>query len=47
MTATASYISSRSDFRGGDACIRDSRIPVWVLAGYWRLGMPDADLLRA
>jgi len=31
---------------GGDACIRNSRIPVWVLVNYRRLGGADADLLR-
>lgn len=31
---------------GGDACIRGTRIPVWVLVNYRRLGGSDADLLR-
>ncbi len=30
---------------GGDACIRKTRIPVWVLVGYRDLGRRDADLL--
>lgn len=31
---------------GGDACIRDGRIPVWVLVNYQRSGGSDTDLLR-
>jgi uncharacterized protein (DUF433 family) len=46
MTRTASWISKQPDRCGGDACIRDSRIPVWVLVNYRRLGGSDADLLR-
>jgi uncharacterized protein (DUF433 family) len=38
--------SKSPDRCGGDACIRDSRIPVWVLVNYRRLGGADADLLR-
>ena len=44
---SASWISKRLDRCGGDACIRERRIPVWVLVGYRRLGMTDADILRA
>jgi uncharacterized protein (DUF433 family) len=47
MTATASWISKKPDRCGGDACIRETRIPVWVLVGYRRLGASDADILRA
>lgn len=47
MTTTASWISKQPDRCGGDACVRDLRLPVWVLVGYRRLGMPDADILRA
>jgi uncharacterized protein (DUF433 family) len=43
---SAVRISKRPDRCGGDACIRDSRIPVWVLVNYRRLGGLDADLLR-
>ena len=32
---------------GGDPCIVRTRIPVWVLEQYRRLGASDADLLRA
>ncbi|HEV3236782.1 MAG TPA: DUF433 domain-containing protein [Gemmataceae bacterium] len=47
MTATVTWISKKADRCGGDACVRDTRIPVWVLAGYRRLGMSDADILLA
>ncbi len=46
MTTTASWISKRPDRCGGDACIRDTRIPIWVPVNYRRLGGSDADLLR-
>jgi uncharacterized protein (DUF433 family) len=47
MTATASWVSKKPDRCGGDACVRDSRIPVWALANYRRLGATDEDILRA
>lgn len=31
---------------GGDACIARTRIPVWGLEGYRRLGLNDAQLLE-
>ena len=31
---------------GGDACIRQTRIPVWVLVNARRLGISEADLLE-
>jgi uncharacterized protein (DUF433 family) len=31
---------------GGDACIGNTRIPVWVLVGYRRLGSSDSELLK-
>ena len=31
--------------RGGDACIAGTRIPVWVLEGYRRLGWAEATIL--
>ena len=30
---------------GGEACIRDTRIPVWLLVSYRRLGLSEAKLL--
>jgi uncharacterized protein (DUF433 family) len=35
------------DVCGGSACVGRFRIPVWVLEGYRRLGLTDAELLRA
>jgi uncharacterized protein (DUF433 family) len=46
MAATASWISKMADRCGGDACIRETRIPVWVLVGYRRLGALDTDILQ-
>jgi uncharacterized protein (DUF433 family) len=46
MTTTASWISKKPD-RCGDACIRDTRITVWGLVAYRRLGMSDAEILHA
>ena len=34
------------DVMGGDACIRDTRIPVWLLVQYKRQGMTDGGLLQ-
>jgi len=31
---------------GGDACIGNTRIQVWVLVGYRRLGSSDAEVLK-
>jgi uncharacterized protein (DUF433 family) len=47
MPATASWISKKPDRCGGDACIRETRIPVWVLVNYRRLGASDPEILRA
>ena len=47
MTATASWISKKPDRCGGDACVRDTRITVWGLVVYRRLGMPDAKILQS
>jgi uncharacterized protein (DUF433 family) len=47
MAATASWISKKPDRCGGDACVRDTRITVWGLVNYRRLGMSDAEILRA
>ncbi len=47
MTTTASWISKKPDRCGGDACIRETRIPVWVLVNYRRLGASEAEMLQA
>jgi len=40
-------VESRPDVCGGEACIVRTRIPVWVLVQAQRLGVTEADLLRA
>jgi uncharacterized protein (DUF433 family) len=40
-------ISKRAERCGGDACIRDLRIPVWAVVNYRRLGATDAEILQA
>ena len=47
MTPTTSLISKRPDRCGGDACIRDLRIPVWAVVNYRRLGAADPEILKA
>jgi uncharacterized protein (DUF433 family) len=47
MIATASWVSKKPDRCGGDACVRDSRITVWGLAAYRRLGMSDDRILES
>jgi uncharacterized protein (DUF433 family) len=47
MIKTASWISTRPTRCGGDACVRDTRIPVWGLVERRRLRQTDADILRA
>jgi uncharacterized protein (DUF433 family) len=31
---------------GGEACIRDTRIPVWLLVNYRNMGLSEAKLLE-
>ena len=45
-TVSANRIAKKPIVCGGHACIRDSRIPVWVLVNYRRLGGKDSMLLR-
>jgi uncharacterized protein (DUF433 family) len=45
MSTTASWISKEPERCGGDACVRETRIPVWVLAQWRRLGKSDSWLL--
>lgn len=47
MPTTASWISKKAGRCGGEACIRDTRITVWGLVSYRRLGMSDAEILAA
>jgi uncharacterized protein (DUF433 family) len=41
-----SWIQKTPDICGGDACIRDTRIPVWSVVEAQRLGASEAELLR-
>jgi uncharacterized protein (DUF433 family) len=43
---TKSWVSKKADRFGGNACVRDFRLPVWVLANYRRLGASDEQLLE-
>jgi uncharacterized protein (DUF433 family) len=47
MTVTASWISKKAGRCGGEACVRDTRITVWGLVAYRRLGMSDEAILAA
>ncbi len=38
-------ISKTPGVMGGEACIRNTRIPVWLLMSYRRLGLSEAKLL--
>jgi uncharacterized protein (DUF433 family) len=40
-------ITKKLDRCGGDACIRETRIPVWAVVNYRRLGASDARILEA
>jgi uncharacterized protein (DUF433 family) len=40
-------IESTPDVCGGAACIQNTRIPVFILEGYRRLGLSDAEILQA
>ena len=45
--ATTSRVTKTPDIQGGDACIHGTRIPVWALVNYRRLGATESDVLRA
>lgn len=47
MATATSWISKRPGVCGGEACVRDSRITVWGLVAYRRLGMSDDRILEA
>jgi uncharacterized protein (DUF433 family) len=47
MPVTASWVSKVPGRCGGRACVRDSRITVWGIVVYRRLGMSDARILEA
>ena len=41
------FITKTPGVCGGDACIEGTRIPVWVLVGYRRLGVSEIELLKS
>ena len=43
-TKELSWIQKTPDVCGGDACVRNTRIPVWSLVVARRLGVSDEDL---
>lgn len=43
----SSHIVQTSEVCGGSARIAHTRIPIWILEQYRRLGMCEAELLRA
>ncbi|HEY51888.1 MAG TPA: DUF433 domain-containing protein [Caldilineae bacterium] len=45
LTKTWPGIEKRPGVAGGSACIVRTRIPVWVLEGYRRLGWSEARIL--
>lgn len=45
MATLTSWISKKPGRCGGDACVRDTRITVWGLEEYRRLGLQDAEIL--
>ena len=47
MPTTTSWISKKPDRCGGDACVRDSRITVWGIVNYRRLGLSDEQIIEA
>jgi uncharacterized protein (DUF433 family) len=42
--SAASWIEKTPGVIGGDACVRSTRIAVWMLVGARRLGMSDQEL---
>jgi uncharacterized protein (DUF433 family) len=47
MTAATSWVSKLPGRCGGEACVRDTRITVWGLAAYRRLGLSDERIREA
>lgn len=47
MPTTTDRITKTPGVCGGRACIRGTRITVWGLVAYRRLGMSDAEILQA
>jgi len=47
MSTVTSWISKQPGRCGGDACIRETRITVWGLESYRRLGLTDDQIVAA
>lgn len=47
LGADVEPVKSTPGVMGGDACIRNTRIPVWTLVDYKRQGLTDLELLDA
>jgi uncharacterized protein (DUF433 family) len=47
LRTETSWIEKTADVIGGDACIRGTRIAVWMLVEGRQVGMSDAQLLEA
>jgi uncharacterized protein (DUF433 family) len=45
LSTEQSWIQKTPDVCGGDACIRDTRIPVWTLVVARRNGVEDSELI--
>ena len=45
MMPTTSWISTRPGRCGGDACVRETRVPVWALVERRREGRTDEQIL--
>jgi uncharacterized protein (DUF433 family) len=43
LRTAQSWIQKTAEVSGGDACIRDTRIPVWALVVARRRGVTDED----
>lgn len=46
MTSTTSWVSRKPGRCGGDACVRETRVPVWSLVERRRDGRTDEEILR-
>ena len=46
FTTSVNGIWKRPDIQGGNACIRNHRIPVWILVNLKRHGATDDEILQ-
>jgi uncharacterized protein (DUF433 family) len=46
LSVSSSGIEKTPGVCGGDACVGNTRIPVWTLVNYRRLGATDAEILK-